>query len=145
MVGPDKDGTFSKVKDKVTQLNLENHVELFLRLPFQDWILLAKNCTVFLNTTKVDNTPVSLIEAMALGFPIVTTEVGGIPYLIEDQEEGFLFPSGNASEGAARIFRIHQSAELWQKSSDLAIRKAKTMDWETTVKAQWEKILKKDA
>ena len=45
-----------------------------------EWIELSKDYDVFINTTNVDNMPVSVIEAMALGMPIVSTNVGGIPF-----------------------------------------------------------------
>ena len=45
---------------------------------------------VFLNTSSIDNMPVSIIEAFAAGLPIVTTNAGGIPYMIADRRNGHM-------------------------------------------------------
>ena len=141
MVGPDKDGSLSQVKLKVLELNLSDHVVLLEGLPLSKWVQLAKECTVFLNTTTVDNTPVSLIEAMSLGLPIVSSDVGGIPDLITDGREGNLYPSGNAPKAAELIHKLHQTTSAWQLASDFALQKAQTMDWEKSIKPHWKRLL----
>lgn len=144
MVGPDKDGSFSKVSKLVDDLGLSKQVNLYKQLHQAEWIKLAADCTVFLNTTTVDNTPVSLIEAMALGLPIVSTDVGGIPDLIQDGKEGHLYPSGDSTKAADLIFQLHQDKKEWTKTSGLAKDKALRMDWEHAVKLQWKKLLEDD-
>ena len=60
------------------------------KLSKQEWRDLSKDYNVFINTTNFDNTPVSVIEAMALGIPVVSTNVGGLPFLITDKVDGVL-------------------------------------------------------
>jgi glycosyltransferase involved in cell wall biosynthesis len=61
-----------------------------------------------------DGIPVALMEAMAVGVPVVTAPVGGIRELVEPDETGFLVPSGDASAVVAAIEHIldehHQPA-----------------------------------
>ena len=90
MIGPDVDGSMIKVKDLAKRRNL--NVKFTGKLSKPDWIKLSIDCNVFINTTNIDNTPVSVIEAMALGLPIVSTNVGGIPFLISESKEGLLVP-----------------------------------------------------
>ena len=54
-------------------------------------------------TSNIDNTPVSIMEAMALGLPIVSTNVGGIPYLIDDGVTGLLINPSDSDQMAEKI------------------------------------------
>lgn len=54
---------------------------------------LYRSATLVLNSSVVDNTPNSLLEAMACGVPIVSSNVGGIPYLVQDGTTALLVPS----------------------------------------------------
>src|SRR5690606_41946312 len=79
MVGPHTDGSMERVKSLATNFGVS--VTITGELPKKDWIALAKDYNIFINTTNYDNMPVSVIEAMALGLPVVSTNVGGLPYL----------------------------------------------------------------
>jgi len=95
MVGPDKDETLNKAKKLATTLNIRNSITFTGVLKKEDWHKLSNNYDIFINTTNVDNMPVSIIEAMALGFPIVSTNVGGLPYLIDNKIDGLLVTPNN--------------------------------------------------
>lgn len=90
MVGPDKDGTFKRVESLTRSCNIEGGVKITGGLPKQVWLELAKEADIFLNTSKVDNSPISVIEAMALGLPVISTNVGGMPYIIKNELNGVL-------------------------------------------------------
>ncbi|HMN13912.1 MAG TPA: glycosyltransferase family 4 protein [Bellilinea sp.] len=59
-----------------------------------------------------ENCPMSVLEAMACGKPVVGSRIGGIPELITDNETGLLFEAGNASELGACIGRLMDDATL---------------------------------
>ncbi|QXC60278.1 glycosyltransferase family 4 protein [Aquihabitans sp. G128] len=61
---------------------------------------------VFLNTNRVDNMPVSVLEAAASGLVPVATEVGGIPDLLTDGVDSVLVPGGDADAMAAAVLRL---------------------------------------
>jgi len=68
--------------------------------------LLLAAIDVFLLPSHSEAMPLSLLEAMAAGRPIVATRVGGIPEAIEDGVGGLLVPPGAPSDLAAAIARI---------------------------------------
>lgn len=61
------------------------------------------NASIMLSAAKADNMPVSLLEAMNAGLLVISSRVGGVPYMIEDGTTGLLFESGNADELAEKI------------------------------------------
>lgn len=138
MVGPKKDDSFEKTQQLAKELNVE--VSFTGRLSKQDWISRSAEYDIFINTTNFDNTPVSLIEAMALGMPIVSTNVGGIPYLINDKEDGLLVTPNAANEMISAIESLVNSPEIVEKLSKNARKKAATFDWEV-VRNQWKSLL----
>ncbi len=67
---------------------------------------------VMLSSPKVDNMPVSLLEAMNAGLLIISSDVGGIPYMIENNKTGYLFPSDDSNELANLMIKaVRHSSE----------------------------------
>ena len=61
---------------------------------------------IFINTNRVDNTPVGLLEAAAMGMPIVSTGVGGIPHLFTHEETALLVSDDNDEAMAGAVLRL---------------------------------------
>jgi len=101
MIGPDKDGAMKSCVSIAVQKHL--NVEFTGLLDKTDWIEMSQEYDVFINTSHFDNLPVSLIEVMALGLPVISTNVGGIPYLIDHGVNGFLVKPNQALEAAQWI------------------------------------------
>ena len=97
MVGPIKDNTIELINKLIFKWNLQKKVTLTGKLEKKEWIELSKDFDIFLNTTNIDNQPVSVIEAMALGLPIVSTNVGGIPNLLTHNQTAKLVDKNNIS------------------------------------------------
>ncbi len=140
MVGPAKDHSFKACKTYAETHNLP--VTFTGQLPKKDWIDYAKDFDVFINTTTVDNTPVSVIEAMALGLPVVSTNVGGMPYLIQNQHQGILVNSKDSMAMTEAVSQFIEQPELAYRLSLNARNRVEGFDWEV-VKREWEKVLNK--
>lgn len=138
MVGPEKDDSYKECVNYAKKNKLP--VIFTGKLSKSEWIALSEGYDIFLNTTNVDNTPVSLIEAMALGFPILSTNVGGIPYLLRHQEMGILVPPDDESTMLSAIKELLINQDLAEKLSRNARRQAEKFDWEI-VKKDWKVIL----
>jgi len=140
MVGPDKDGSMEKVRQLAEELGVAAALKTPGRLSKKDWIALSANYNIFLNTTNVDNTPVSVMEAMALGFPVITTNVGGIPYLFEHQEEGIMVEPNDVDVIVNTVQQLLEHPEMMQQLGRNARAKAESWDWQV-VKQQWKQVL----
>lgn len=73
------------------ELNLRN-VSFTGRIEHDDIYPHYSASDIFLNASRTDNQPLSIIEAFACGLPVVTTDAGGIPYMVTDGETGFVVP-----------------------------------------------------
>ena len=139
MVGPDKDGSLQTTKAFADYINCK--VSFTGQLSKEDWWQLASEHDIFINTTHFDNTPVSVMEAMALGLPVVSTNVGGIPYLLTDKENALLVPDNDDKAMAKVILDLLED----QEKVNLITRNARSfiaqMDWKS-VKEEWKGVLK---
>ena len=82
------------VREQVAGLGLESRVRfLGIRADVAD-ILRASD--VFVLSSRVEGNPLSVMEAMAAGLPVVSTVVGGVPELVRNGETGLLVPSEDA-------------------------------------------------
>jgi glycosyltransferase involved in cell wall biosynthesis len=130
MVGPDKgDGSWKRTAETVVAILRPDVVEMPGGVGNADVPAWLDRGNIFLNTTNVDNTPVSVIEAMASGLPTVSTNVGGLPYLLDDGEDALLVPPDDPDAMAAAVRRLLTEPGLAGRLSSNARRKAETFDW----------------
>lgn len=140
MVGPDKDGSLARCQALVTQAGLTDQVQFTGKLSKTEWMALADHYDVFISTTRFDNTPVSVLEAMSLGLPVVSTDVGGVSFLIKHGQEGLLSPSEDITAMVNNLKRLLDSPELAQRLSKNGMAKAQTHQW-PVVEQQWLTLL----
>ncbi|WP_442786994.1 glycosyltransferase family 4 protein [Flavobacterium suncheonense] len=138
MVGPDKDGSLEATRQYALQQGVA--VTFTGQLSKADWTALAAEYDIFINTTNFDNTPVSVMEAMALGLPVVSTNVGGIPYLLEDGKDALLVNANDVSGMVSAIDALLTTSELAHTLSLQGRQKALNWDWES-VKKLWIALL----
>lgn len=142
MVGPDKDGSMEKVKQYAEKKNVLNHVRITGYLPKNDWIQLSKNYDIFINTTDFDNMPVSVLESMALGLPVVSTNVGGIPYLIRHGVNGLLVEKDDVHEFKECIRVLISDRLLCCNLTAVARKEVEKLDW-FEISKLWAELIRK--
>jgi glycosyltransferase involved in cell wall biosynthesis len=138
MVGPDKEKILQDCKNLATKLRV--NIEFLGKLEKEVWIKLAKDYSIFINTSNYDNMPISIIEAMALGLPVVTTNAGGIPFLVEDEQTALLVNQNDTVKMAEAIDRLISDKELSMQIAKNARKLVQSFDWEI-VKNKWKVIL----
>jgi len=141
MVGPDKDGTLEATRRVADENGVADAVTFSGRIEKRDVPrVLAEHC-VFLNTTSVDNTPVSVVEAMATGLCIVSTDVGGLPYLLENGRDALMTHPGDIAGMASAVVRFVEEPRLAERMAIRARLKAEGFDW-TRVLPCWEELFR---
>lgn len=94
---------------------------------------------IYLNTNRVDNMPVSVLEACAFGLPVVATAVGGVPHLLCDGKTGLLTPNADVAAMVAAVRRLLDEPGLAGALSANGRRLAESCAWEP-VQARWEAL-----
>jgi glycosyltransferase involved in cell wall biosynthesis len=138
MVGPDKDGMLQKCKDLSKLLGIEKSIQFTGRLSKQEWGKLSVDHDIFINTSTIDNLPFSIIEAMALGMVVVSTNVGGIPHLINNSN-GITVNSGDVDNMVKCIGNVLED-DTANEFSKQARGTVEQYDWEV-VKQKWITLL----
>lgn len=140
MVGRDKgDGSFQRTREVAAALGVADRISfpggvLKREVPAQ-----LNRGDIFLNTTDVDNMPVSVLEALASGLCVVSTNVGGVPRLLDDGRDALLVPPADAGAMAAAVRRLLNDPSLAERLSRAGRRKAEGFDW-SLVMPQWESL-----
>jgi glycosyltransferase involved in cell wall biosynthesis len=95
---------------------------------------------IYLNTNRIDNMPVSVLEMGAMGLPVVATRVGGIPFLLDTDKNALLVPAGDPAAVAAAVGRLLTDPELVQRLSAGGRELARGSSWER-IRPQWLELL----
>ena len=90
IVGPYK----AFMQDMATELGLQHHISWTGEIPYDQVANVVKGADCMVMFSKYENSPCSIIEALMAGIPVVSTNVGGIPELI-NKSNGLLVPSGD--------------------------------------------------
>ncbi|MCP5303466.1 MAG: glycosyltransferase family 4 protein [Pseudomonadales bacterium] len=141
MIGPDRgDGSLQAVEKAIAELGVVSNVTLVGGVPKVEVPKWLNKGDIFINTTNIDNTPVSVTEAMACGLCTISTNVGGIPYLLSDGNDALLVPPDDVEAMTAAVHSILVDANLSKQLSQAGRTTVEAFDW-TTILPQWEKLL----
>ena len=139
MAGVDK-GLRHQVEDLAAEMNLSDSIRFVGFLDHDGKLAEFSESDIYLNTNRIDNMPVSVIEARALGLPVVATDVGGLRYMINHGEDGFLVPDNDDDEMVAAIRGLIEDPHLANRVSRSGRELAELSDWRR-VRAQWIALL----
>ncbi|MBO0721030.1 MAG: glycosyltransferase family 4 protein, partial [Blastocatellia bacterium] len=94
---------------------------------------------IFINASDIDNMPVSHIEAFACGLPVVTTDAGGIPYIVTHNHNGLMVSRGDHKALAAGVLQLLRDEELADRLISTARSGCEQYTW-AAVREGWLKI-----
>lgn len=140
MIGVDKgDGSLEAVRARAQTLGVEDKLELITGVPKADVPTFLSRADVFLNTTDVDNSPVSVLEAMACGLCVVSTNVGGIPSMLRHERNSMLVPPRDPRAMVEAVERVLTEPPLGPQISAGAREHALGCDWRPILD-RWEML-----
>jgi len=91
---------------------------------------------VFLNGSEIDNQPLSILEAFACGLPVVTTNAGGIPYIVTNESTGLVVSCGDYEGMAECALRLLRDPQLAVSISEHARDECRNYSW-SAVRQRW--------
>jgi L-malate glycosyltransferase len=125
----------TEIRDLVRKLNL-NGVEFTGVASRQDIGEVYDRADIFINGSRLDNMPVSVLEAFASGTPVVTTAPEGMNYLVEHERTGLLSDVGDAGALAQNVIRLLRDPKLAAQLASNAHEQLSRYSWRA-VREQW--------
>ncbi|MGI8556189.1 MAG: glycosyltransferase family 4 protein, partial [Pyrinomonadaceae bacterium] len=104
----------AELEKTAADLRLEN-VEFVGRVEQAEMPKIYDRADIFLNASIVDNMPLSLLEAFACGLPVISSNAGGIPYLVKNGETGILVEKNDDKSLALQALGLLENNERAQK------------------------------
>jgi glycosyltransferase involved in cell wall biosynthesis len=123
--GPDE----PRLRALAAELGLAEAVHFAGWLDRDGMAALYRSADVSLNPSRADNMPNSILEAMASGVPVVSTNVGGIPFMVEDGRTALLVRVGDADAMASAALRLIDDRALWARLSLAGMEEVQRYTW----------------
>ena len=111
-------------------LGLEKAVIFTVRLNRDAMAQAYRAADIAINPSLVDNMPNSVLEAMASGVPVISTHVGGVPYIVTDEQTALLVPPNSPEIMANAILRLMNDTELSNKLVDNSLTEVQKYTWQ---------------
>jgi len=140
-------GMIFEIKENIQNYGLDSNIIPLGLLDNMPQVIAAGDVfvTPFLNTVGVVDYPISMVEAMALGKPIVATKVGGIPEIIEHQKSGLLVNPNEKYELSNAILYLIENKNEAKKMGFEGLKTSEMFNREEVVKkleSAYEEILR---
>jgi glycosyltransferase involved in cell wall biosynthesis len=139
MAGADK-GLRTDTEKLAIDLGLSSSIRFVGFLDHHGKLEEFSKADIYINTNRIDNMPVSVLEARALGLPVVATEVGGLAYLITHGEDGLLVPDNDCEAMITAVKELVENPKLAHRLSLRGREAVDASDW-PQVRAKWEAML----
>ncbi len=116
------------IRGKVNLVGNQENVETYL-----------KSADIYISASNVEGVPLSVLEAMACGLPVIATKAGGVIDIVTDSESGILVEVGNKEELKNAIIRLCKDSNLRKEMSKKALKGSKNYSIKNTIK-KYEEI-----
>lgn len=123
--GPERDALINITRE----LGLTDTVTFTGKVDNADMAALYRKADLMINPSLVDNMPNSVLEALASGVPVVSTNVGGVPYVVEHEKTALLVPPQDPQAMAAAILSLLTDPAKAQRMREAGIESVQQYSW----------------
>ena len=120
----------TRLHELAASLGLSDAVTFVGHLDREAMAALYRDADLVLNPSLTDNMPNSVLEAMASGVPVVSTNVGGVPYIVEDGVTGLLVPPSDPERMAVAVLAVLDGSSLWARLSGAGVTEVRRYAWD---------------
>lgn len=118
-----------KMREEITKCRLQDSVDILTNIPQEELLQHYQIASIYALHSQEESQGIALVEAMAAGLPIVSTTVGGIPYVVKNEESGLLSSYGDVDSFARNILRLLEDIDLRNKMAHSAQEIALNYSW----------------
>jgi len=126
----------NRLRALARDLGIADRVFFSGRLTSEAMAQLYRDADAMLNPSTVDNMPNSILEAYASGVPVVSTDVGGIPYMAQNERTALLVAAGDAPAMAAALHRVFVDRDLAERLVLAGLNEARRYTW-SEIRHSW--------
>lgn len=112
ITGLEPTGYRGELAELIRALRIADTVRFLGQLSDESLVREYETCSLMVVSSVLETAPMVILQAMAAGVPVVSTDVGGIRYLVEDGRSGYLVPPGDAAALGARLADVVRDAAL---------------------------------
>ncbi len=134
----------NRLKELARRSGLEGKVLFLGRVPDEDLRKIYNGVNLFATASTVELQSLVVMEAMASGLPVVSSESMALPELVVDGVNGFAFPPGDSQIAADRIMKILSNPELAKQMGQRSLEFIQNHDFEKTLDA-YERLYSQQA
>ena len=123
-----------EMKQKTTDLGLDNYVKFAGYIPHEKIVEFHQKLSVFISVSTRESFGVAVLEAAACGVPAITSNVGGLPEVNQNNYTGYVIPPNDPEKLANSIFKLFKDKNLKdQMEANARDRVAKQFNWKKNV------------
>lgn len=111
----------------INKYDLQDHISFLGYLDENEMRKQYLKANVFISASSIENSPNSVGEAMILGVPVVSSDVGGVKNLLTHKNEGYIFPSDEPYMITFYVERVFECLDNINDMSEKAIKYAKEL------------------
>ncbi|HAI74488.1 MAG TPA: hypothetical protein DCS28_00420 [Candidatus Moranbacteria bacterium] len=134
-----------KLEQFVKSLDLNERIEFIGRVPREKTLNFYQEASVFVLPSLNEGMSNAMLEALAVGLPIISTNTGGASELVSDGQNGFIIKFKDSQDIAEKIEKLILDEDLRKKMSVASRELAEKMSWKTVAEKyfeEYEKIAK---